>query len=97
MTDSDLRRSVLTAVAYGSAAAASTCIALATWLRSGSTTILITTAVLSFLLWSLFAAMAFRCAKVRARVGKAEISFIEMRGGEAKKEPPVVGKRPRVR
>ena len=94
MTDSDLRRNVLTAVAYGSAAAASTCIALAGWLRSEPVSILVATAILSALLWSAFAIMVVRCVKVRSRIGKAEISFIMLKGGEAKKEPPVVGKRP---
>ena len=95
MTDSDLRRNVLTAVAYGSAAAASTCIALAGWLRSEPTSVLVMASILSVLLWSAFAAMVVRCVKIRSRVGKAEVSFITVKGGEAKKEPPVVGKRPR--
>ena len=94
MTDSDLRRNVLTAVAYGLAAAASTCIALAEWIRSESTLVLVATIVLAILLWSVFAAMVIRCVRIRSRVGKAEVSFIAVRSGEYKKEPPLRGKRP---
>ena len=97
MTDSDLRRQVLIAAAYGFAAAACICITAAEWSRSGASTMAIATAVLSALLVLAFLAMSVRCARIRSRVGKSEISFISIRDGEPKKSPPVRGKRPPVR
>ena len=97
MTDSDLRRQVLVAVAYGASAIACICIALSEWIRSGQGTVALASGVLSVLLFAVFIAMVFRCARIRSRVGKSEVSFISIRDGEPKKSPPVRGKRPPVR
>ena len=94
MTDSDLRRQVLVAVAYGASAIACICIALSEWIRSGQGTVALASGVLSVLLFAVFVAMVFRCARLRSGAGKAEVSFITLKDGVQKKEPPVLGKPP---
>jgi hypothetical protein len=62
--------------------------------RQGTDTTFVVSVVLSVLLASVFVLALVRCIRVRSRVGKAEVSFIAVRSGEYKKEPPLRGKRP---
>ena len=97
MMDSDVRRQALIVAAFGFATMACICIALADWLRSGVSNALVASCVLSVLSFLAFLFMCVRYAKIRSRVGKAEVSFISIKDGVPKKEPPVHGKRPPVR
>lgn len=92
--DSDLRRQALTTAAYGFATAACICVASSRMARQGTDTTFVVSVVLSVLLASVFVLALVRCIRVRSRVGKAEVSFIAVRSGEYKKEPPLRGKRP---
>ena len=94
MMDSDLRRAMLTAASCGFVAAACICITVAGRLRGQQEVIVFASATLSLLFLLVFILTFVRCLRVRSMVGKAEISFVTLKDGEYKKEPPVVGKRP---
>lgn len=92
--DSDLRRQVLIAAAYGFATVACVCVALSRMVRQGADATFVVSVVLSALLALVFILALVKCIRVRSRVGKVEVSFIAVKSGEYKKEPPLRGKRP---
>lgn len=92
--DSELRRHILSAAAYGFAALACACVAFAEWERSNLGAGFYASI---FLAVALLIALVLTCAyavRLGSRAGKVEVTFISVKDGAFRKEPPVVGKRP---